>query len=298
MSQFNNITEDLKSRIKPLGEKDIAVYELVGLAEVEQYDELTGARIKVVATPNSFQIPSRDRIMDTDGKWKDIAYIIAENSREINGNWVVQPTFGELKFVRDGRGMLTFHGDNPNHKEAYEYFELCNFNETSVNPKRTGVPSFKRLKPAEKAETAISRDRNVRKAKELLDAASLSELRQLSADLRLPFHEEQDMIIAALYEVAEKDYQKILNALSDEAFKLASLIKEAALEKVIAYENENLRWVWADTRTVICSYTPGSNNAEDSLLKFMQVSDESESIQRKLQNGVKMATEKKNSKRR
>lgn len=300
---FESLSEDLRKRVEPLKPGQRVVYELLTSATVDVLDEATQTKMTMVTTPASVYVPTFDRIRDGD-KWVNIGYTLGDKMVvDSEGNESYVPNFGQIKFIKSDQGKFVLLADRTDHVDIYYYMELTNYNATSVNPSRMDPqgrqPMFKRIRPDEKAGNKLEKDRMVRRAKEAIDIASFTELIELSVRFRQPTSSEaeQDIMRELLYGIAEDKPEKIINSLSDEAFIIKTLIKEAEELKVIVWSSEENKWFWTETQHAICSGTPGINDPNESLLLFIQQSNDGEKVKNKIKADSKAISDKKNKKR-
>jgi hypothetical protein len=211
-------------------------------------------------------VPTRDRIFDPFLEEQvDIGY--TTGSLPARGNMPPQLLFGEVKFKRGDGNIIPIYGDNTGGGDRFLFMFLTNYNKTNMGKEwyspRDGQGFMFQMQIPEKtsAEKNAFR-RKVRQAGEKIDVMPDSKLLDFALSLELPRITEfskMEEIRDRLYEIAEKNPDKVMSMDKDVNLNMTLFIKKA-IKYNLWEENKALKlFVWPETKDPVFLMTPGQD---------------------------------------
>lgn len=212
--------------------------------EVDENGEKTGKRIY----PASTRIPTRDKIMDPEtGDVIEIGVVLTVGKdKEVTKT---KPYYAEG--VNGGNILLT--GGNIEHEELYEYFELCNFNESNENRDINVAPMFRRI---DRKKEAVKEARKIDKLTAALVYVSdlhINDVRDFAASLNWNILEEPEVLRTDLRKFALENPDAFLRLVDDPHVKMKSELKRSFDSGFIKYDVHTHKVLWGHNDTTIAT---------------------------------------------
>lgn len=245
IGDFNKISNELKKRIPEFKSK--VIFELLG----GDKDPETGERY----FGGAISIPARDRILDGNTMVEIGIPRVVEDGRvkKVMSTDDYDPRI--IPFGENGRIGLRFelNPSIPHHHEWYEFFMLCNWNQSSVNPKadKSVKKMFKVIDALAEAK-AYNREVDV-----LADAIfksrnmSLEECRLFCASMNWKYNDDEALVFQRVRSYAKQNPEEFMQRVKDEATSEKAEFRKAIDKGIISYDKMSHSVKWSETGTVV-----------------------------------------------
>ena len=216
--------------------------------------------------PSVFNITDNDESKDGKSKFKKIALI---KSHESNGTGGFKTEFIKIRVTAPMRGILRLQLDNP------EDIAKCMFME--LHPKlKGGMFSDKdkfqvcsRVDDVSEAQKQTQDRAEKRKAQYAV--ADMDELALISFADALGWDSTQDPIVLRnlAEELADDDPKFLNDNISNKAFEIRAILKQAIDREIISYDPAELKFSWTGNKQTIAVVSP--NGEESEIVKFAEI---------------------------
>ncbi len=233
------------------------------------------------------------------GAYTDIGYVIGQ--LPAMGNLPARHNFGRIQFSRSTGNTIDISGQNRGDDSLFLFLFLTNQNVMNKG-KDWYAPSdgqailFGMRTPHKGAEDRNAFRRKVRAAGEKIDLTPNEKLLDLALALEMKGinqFSKMEEIKDKLYEIAEKNPDRVIGMDKDINLNMKLVIKEA-MKYNIMYEDKALRlFVWADTKEAVFAVTPGQDLYNAAIKYFQGSGDETYKLLRSLIEKAKIKAAKK-----
>jgi len=251
IGSFNAISDQLRTKIIPLGPNDVAEYQL--LEKVTVTDPVTNKR--EVRYPHR-QMYAKDSIFDPylndgGGGMVDIGVPAQINTRE-----KTVELCEKFEFERPRDGIILLSGKIAFHRELHEFFQISNILQDSLlgDHRDSAVPVLIRYidnkKEARKknAEMKLKRDVFI-----YVSSMNDEDMRDFAAAMNWDeYKADQDILEAKISEFSDKEPKAFNDEVTSTLFKRKAAIKKA-LGVTITYDPVNHAMKWANGAGTIAS---------------------------------------------
>lgn len=260
VGDFNKISEELKPR--PLEQGEIVMYEVLnGTMEIDNtigedgkpISKFTGKKIYPAAT----RIPTRDRIKDPyTNSYVEIGVVETVDFRKN-----IVEKIKAFFVTGNSRGTVAFVGGNIEDEEMYEYFELCNYNESNPHRDQSKPAIFKRLDLKKESEKRSRRIDRVADALQYVRDLPATEVREFAASLNWDFASDVEILHGDLREFAYNSPEAFLKMVGDPDVKRKAELKRAFTAGFIKYDVNTHKVLWGHNDVSIAQLdrVPGVN---------------------------------------
>lgn len=273
--QFNNISEELRSKIPQLEPNQTIQFRLLGYHSVVAEEENGGVAARAVM-PNSHTIKMRERIYDPGAKKHvEIAYITGTRPGSVDGRQDEVPVFGTVEFKGSEQGVITLTGQ-PKDSDLLMRLALSNENKDCVNPAHERPLlgyTFEMIKPEVTAKQTRELRNKKLQAAAIIEEATPEEFGLLVQRLGVPQSDgmgraySEDELANRLSDIADADPTRVIKASTDETTRILKVIREAVNNKVIEYNTDETEVLFSSTKEKITDTLAG-RTAEESLLTY------------------------------
>lgn len=271
---YNQMSQDLRDRVVALKRDEQAVYQVLGLTtgrQVSTTAEGFDTVENVAMYPNTF-VPATCVIGDAVNGEIPIGYVSGYAPAVVGAiNSTPTPIFGDdrsgcIKFAAGSSGMVILTSAD---RAKYEFMELCDWNETSVNPQRRkpdGGYLFRRLFMAKEATQEVLNEIEGGKTLALVTKLTLQQLQFSAPFLGIDSTKSQDEITLAMMRMVRAgDWKKVRDVLLDEVTNLTNLVNQAKEARLLIHDLSTGEWKRGDTMDVLVMVSSG----EDPLVGIM-----------------------------
>lgn len=218
-------------------------------------------------------VRSIDRIFDpyvknpdgSKGNYVDIGYVTGQIPAI--GTTPARHNFGRIQFSKSSQNIIGLSGNNRGDDTLFQYFFLCNYNKLNIgkswySPGEGQMPLFEMMVPEMQAEEKNKFRRRVRQAGEKIDTMPDEKLLSFAMAMDMVGITEfskMEEIRDRLYQIAEKDPDKVMNMDKDVHTTMKVFIKEA-LRYGLWEEDKHLKlFRWPETGDPVFLMTPGQD---------------------------------------
>jgi hypothetical protein len=276
VGNFNNVS----TKPPKLKKGEVVRYQMLnGTDEVDENGAKTGRKIFPAAT----RIPTRDRITDpVTGEVIDIGVV-----EKVDKDKEVTKT---KAYFADGvnGGNILLTGGNIDHEELYEYFELCNYNESNENRDTNVEPLFRRIDRKKEADKFIKQSDNLLNALNYVSYLKGQDVRELAASLNWNELEDLEVLKADLREYAMKYPDALIKMIDDPDIKRKSELKQSLTAGFIKYDVHTHKVLWGHNDVSIAQLdrVPGANFL-DQLNDWIKTNKNGDNIMQALRKSLR-----------
>ncbi len=232
--KFNDISPELLKKIPKLEHgKEVVFQMLNGIKNPDPDPDEQRKRPMLYPKHN---IPTRDRIKDIDGDYKDLILCDAWKGDEPLRQTFFMPgkDLGGL-FM----GKFSLFGGNAKDEELYEYLMLTNSNQDSVLGKERDtsiLPIFKCVSAKNDSAQIVGKVAIIKKALDISDKITEEEGRELASSLNWNTYPEWSELHAKIIEFSRVSPDEFLKFYQDPMKAIKSEIKAALDAQIINYD--------------------------------------------------------------
>ena len=232
--KFNDLSPELLKKMTKLKNGEQVLFQM--LNGVRNPDPDPDEQRKRPMLYPKHNIPMNDYIKDLDGEWKHI--VIADS-------WDSDKPAREAFFMAgmDDGGLFTgkfaLTGGNKKHEELFEYFQICNYNESCILGSDRDVSKpllFKMVNLKADAAQTTSKIGTLRKALELAVTIKEEDGKELAASLNWNTYSDWVELEAKILDFAKSKPEDFLKYYQDPSKKIKSQIKQALTASIITYD--------------------------------------------------------------
>jgi hypothetical protein len=218
-------------------------------------------------------VQSTDRIFDpfvknsdgSRGAYTDIGYVIGQ--LPARGNIPAMHNFGRIQFTRTSGNTIATSGNSRADDTLFLYLFLTNFNKMNKGqewyaPSDGQMPLFTQQALAMKSEERNKFRRRVTAASQKIEGMSEEKLLGFALSLEMKGINEfskLEEIKDKLYDIAEKNPDRVLNMDKDINLNMRLFIKEALKYNIWIEDKALGLFVWPDTKSHVFLMTPGQD---------------------------------------
>ncbi|WP_345227374.1 hypothetical protein [Hymenobacter koreensis] len=291
ISEYNQISDDLRKLIEPLKRGESATYRLTNAGVKQMAVDSAGNEVPVTKFPPSVNLTAEATIFDPHLR-ADVEIMAKQGTKTVGQgrNREVVPVLAEIEF-RDG--LLTVTDKQVG---IYEFLELHPANKTCVIPGHQSLTGYKfeRVQPAKDAKNEAKTVEQSIAVMSTLATYDYETLKGVAKRLKLPTNTDRDSMFTSLVKLAQQDSDRVFRALADEAVQVEALIANAEQEKVIEWEAAERRYVYTETRQRVLEIPSG--NHQEELLSYL-LDNQGQTTRRQLQRVYDEKLAKKNKKK-
>lgn len=228
--KYNDLSAELLAKIPKLQHgQEFTFMMLTGMKNPNPDPEEQKNRPVLYPRQN---IPTRDRIKDVDGSYKDIILADGWIKDEPTKNRLVMPGMD----VNQGMffGKFSVRGGNVADEELYQYLMLTNYNEDSVleADRDTSVTPLFRVvdvkRTAKETSNKVTTLKNaLEKAVGITKEGNESQALAFAASLNWPTYPDKEELNAKILDMAREKPEEFLKITNDPMGKIKSLVKQA-----------------------------------------------------------------------
>ncbi len=218
-------------------------------------------------------VRNTDRIFDpfvknedgSKGAYTDIGYVTGQDPAR--GDKPAQYRFGRIQFTKSSFNIMGISGKDRGQDTLFLYLFLCNYNKNNIGkdwyaPSENQSVLFEMQVPEKSSADKNAFRRKVRMAGEKIDGMPESKLVDFALALELPRitqFSKMEEIRDRLYEIAEKNPDKVMGMDKDVTLNMKLFIKEA-LKYGLWEEDKALKlFRWPETKEPVFLMTPGQD---------------------------------------
>lgn len=255
LKHLNNISEELLKTIPPLKDGQTATFKLISGGQlISKSSMINGLRTadKIVESFGSTRtIKLMDRIKDPYKKAGEQYVDIGvpdqfENDRMIRPKKFILQAPGENEFLN---GYFTLSGNSIDDVEMYEYFMLCNQNESNPNRDKSVEPTFKYVDYTADAQKEDKEIEKLTVALRLASEFTIQEARVFAASMNWNLADEN--LKSKIKKYAKENPVDFLERQGDPNLKDKMNIKLAMDHGIINYDASQHRIVWGESNTTV-----------------------------------------------
>lgn len=271
---LNQISDKLQKLIPPF-EREV-VFELLN----GHKDPTSG----IVYYGGALGISLRDKILD-EGKIVEIGV-----PETFNGELVKRCKKFKLENTENGRvgARFSLQPDRLEDHEIYEFFMLCNINQSSVNPSvdRRVKKLFKVINEEADAKT-YNLDFNAKlTAMKMADQMNLADMKMLLASMSRNVNKPENTIKQEVFKYAEEQPAEFMKRLGDDATKYKAEIYVAKEKGVIAYDVVKNNVMWSKSGAVIAQLDKSEKDWVDNFYDWIAQSKNGKSVMDQITKAV------------
>lgn len=279
VGNFNAVSAETKAKIKPLKPGESANYRLLtGAVDIVNGETRFGSQYTIVC---------RDTIWDEGAQnLVDIGVPKEVKDGEVlrAKKFYIAPTGDNILH----NGVFTLQGGNLEHKEFYEFFELCNYNKSNPTRDESIRPIFERIDEVAEAEQDEQALDTLTKALILASKMSLPDLKAFAAGKNWPSREHPAILRSKVKKFARENPDDFLAAQDDPESGVKVLIKQALDAGIISYQPHEHKMVWKDGKTLALLDKPEDGENEVELFTaWLKASKNGDNIQKSISNKLK-----------
>lgn len=248
---FNNISDKLRSEIPKLKHGERVVFQMLNGVPNPEPDEKERKKqgetlYGKVQIPTNFRIydpyqtPVKDEkgeITGYDGGYVDVGCVDVWDKGEPFKFRFFTP--GLIAGQSNGsffQGKFELMGGNIRDEELFEILWLSNEREGNPHADPTVKKSFKLLNLKAETTKTLSKYDQVKKALDIVKEMKPSEAAKVLSALNKPTYQDEELIMAAVKEIAMTDYESFLKVYSDPETDAKFVIKKALDAAIISHE--------------------------------------------------------------
>lgn len=244
--------------------KEPVTYQLLNI----QADPVNRGRLII---PTSRMIPNIDTIYDPgDKQVKVIKYVVGmETVTTSDGKPTIVEKLGDIFFYKNALGQITISPNNPKDVALYQYMEICNFNASNPHRDKNINPIFQKLDKTRDAKEEFNRE--IQRNEAISKALNMpyEQLRVLAEQLKVDTNRDPYEVRMAMKVKAEQTPGIFIeNSKVDVMDTIAAQMKEAEDKKIIAFIEEENKWVWGQNKVTLLQLQPGME-AKEALIRFL-----------------------------
>lgn len=227
-SDFNNISAELKSKLKNLAPGESVTFELL---QAEK-DHLTGRPLYGGART----IPGRDRIRD--GETVVEIGVVDKTTATLDG---VKVRCKKKVFTGGGENgtvpaRFTLNGDNVDDNEWYKFFQLCNFNASNPNAAPSVPKLIKEIDFAAEAKQRGKYRKALTEAMTSVESMENETILMMAASMNYDITKPVSVLREDLGSFAQANPQAFLDKRDDKRTQIMAEMKIAEQNGFLAYD--------------------------------------------------------------
>lgn len=245
IKDLNNISSELKKKIKPLGRKDIAIYQIKKYNVVEDPD--THVKTTYYYRDTMWL---KDTIWDAyaegGARFVDIGIPERINKGEVE-------LFKSVVFDNASAGTIYLRGDNIAEVEIDEFWQLCNYNENTL----LGEDRDKNVELAicRIDRTKEAREKNIKRnarasALNFFGLMDSKDKKEFAASMNWNYNVPAEELDDRIGEYIEDFPEEFTKAIESTDTKRKATIKYAIEERVIEYDANGHKIKWPNGETI------------------------------------------------
>lgn len=292
---YNQLSQALRNKIKPLGRNEQAIYQVRGLKTgraVSTTEEGFDTVEELPMYPSSY-IPATCVINDPEIGEIPIGYVSGYAPAPVGAsNSAPTPIFGDdrlgcIKFSSGNNSMVVLTSAD---RAKYEFMELCDWNENSVNPNKRKPDAgylFRRIFLAKEATKEVLDEVEMAKTIALATKMTEEELRFSAPFLGINSTLSQDEMLVQFFKQIRKDWKKVRDVFQDEITSLTQLVGKAQSKNWLIYDERAGEWKRGDTMDTL-AVVPAGSEPTMAIIEYLQKNTRGIALRQSLEKRLRM----------
>ena len=194
---------------------------------------------------------------------------------------------GSVKFPAGNSGMIILGSRD---RAKYEFLELCDWNENSVNPNKRKPDAgylFRRIFLAKEATKEVLDEVEMAKTIAMTTKMTEDELKFSAPFLHINSTLSQDEMLVQFFKEIRKDWKKVRDVFQDEITSITHLVSQAQRNNWLIYDEQAGEWKRGDTTETLAVVPTGTDHTM-AIVEYLQKNSKGIALRQSLEKRLRV----------